>query len=128
MRVLQRRSPKLYDDLVDFAGKVERHLVVADYRREYFYGFLGGDAHQFRPAIFENTTPLDPYLGRMDDYILDKDLADRAIKWIRTQKAVNPKKPFARFGKRLSCNAHWDQCQAMQCNIPLLCVTRPSRG
>ena len=30
---------------------------------EYFYGFLGADAHQFRPAIFEGTKPVDPYLG-----------------------------------------------------------------
>lgn len=61
---------------------------------QYFYGFLGGDAHQFRPALFQNTTPIDPYFGKLDDYILDKDLADQAIKWIRTQKAVNPSKPF----------------------------------
>lgn len=33
----------------------------------------------------------------MDDYILDKDLADHAIKWIRDQKAVNPKKPFLAY-------------------------------
>lgn len=61
---------------------------------EYFYGFLGGDAHQFRPAIFENTTAVDPYLEDMDNYILDNDLANHAIKWMRMQKAVSPKKPF----------------------------------
>jgi arylsulfatase A-like enzyme len=64
---------------------------------EYFYGFLGADAHQFRPALFENTKPVDPYLvnGKVDeDYILDKDLADHAINWIHTQKSVSPKKPF----------------------------------
>ena len=26
---------------------------------EYFYGFLGADAHQFRPAIYENNLPID---------------------------------------------------------------------
>lgn len=64
---------------------------------EYFYGFLGADANQFRPALMENTKPLDPYLkdDKVDnDYILDKDLADHAIKWIQTQKAVSPSKPF----------------------------------
>ena len=64
---------------------------------EYFYGFLGADAHQFRPAIMENTKPIDPYLkdGKVDeDYILDRDLADHAIKWIQMQKTVSPKKPF----------------------------------
>ncbi|WP_374529211.1 arylsulfatase [Acinetobacter sp.] len=61
---------------------------------EYFYGFLGADAHQFRPAIFEGTKPIDPYLGKEDSYHLDEDLADHAIKWIQTQKSVNPDKPF----------------------------------
>ncbi|WP_430645021.1 arylsulfatase [Agromyces sp. GXS1127] len=61
---------------------------------EYFYGFLGADAHQFRPAVFEGTIPIDPYLGREDDYHLDADLADKAISWIRRQKAISPDKPF----------------------------------
>jgi arylsulfatase A-like enzyme len=64
---------------------------------EYFYGFLGADAHQFRPALMENTKPIDPYIvnGKVkEDYILDEDLADHAIKWIQTQKSVSPKKPF----------------------------------
>lgn len=60
---------------------------------DYFFGFLGGDAHQFRPPIYENTVPIEPYLGK-EDYHLDKDMADRAVKWIRTQKAVWPNKPF----------------------------------
>lgn len=64
---------------------------------EYFYGFLGADAHQFRPSLIEGTKPIDPYLvdGKVDpNYILDKDLANHAIKWIQTQKAVSPNKPF----------------------------------
>ena len=64
---------------------------------EYFYGFLGADAHQFRPAVYENTLPVDPYLGREDTYHLDADMADKAIGWIRTQKAVNPDKPFLAY-------------------------------
>ncbi|AXK46578.1 arylsulfatase [Brachybacterium saurashtrense] len=60
---------------------------------EYFYGFLGADAHQFRPAVHEGTQPVEPYLDD-EDYHLDADLADRAITWIRRQKAVNPDKPF----------------------------------
>jgi arylsulfatase len=61
---------------------------------EYFYGFLGADAHQFRPAVFEGTIPVDPYLGHEDTYHLDADLADHAIQWIRLRKAVDPAKPF----------------------------------
>ncbi|ULQ53334.1 arylsulfatase [Flavihumibacter fluvii] len=60
---------------------------------EYFYGFIGGDANQWRPALYENTTPIDPYIGKKD-YILDKDLADRAINYISKQNSLAPDKPF----------------------------------
>lgn len=60
---------------------------------EKFYGFLGGEANQFRPALYDGTTPIDPYVGK-PDYHLDYDLADQAISWIRMQKTVAPQKPF----------------------------------
>jgi arylsulfatase A-like enzyme len=60
---------------------------------EYFYGFIGGDSDQWHPALFENTTPIEPYLGK-PDYILDRDLADKAIKYIRMQHALAPTKPW----------------------------------
>ncbi|MEE4454842.1 arylsulfatase [Novosphingobium resinovorum] len=58
----------------------------------YFYGFHGGDTDQFRPALFENTVPVTP--PQDPAYILDADLADHAISWIRQQKAVAPDHPF----------------------------------
>jgi arylsulfatase A-like enzyme len=60
---------------------------------EYFYGFLGGDTDQWHPALFENTRPVLPPVGD-PNYILIRDLADRAIDWIRTQHAAAPNKPF----------------------------------
>jgi arylsulfatase A-like enzyme len=60
---------------------------------EFFYGFLGGDSDQWHPALFRNTTPIEPYLGK-PDYILDKDLADQAITYVRMQHAVAPQKPW----------------------------------
>jgi arylsulfatase A-like enzyme len=60
---------------------------------EYFYGFLGGDSDQWHPALYENTTPIEPYLGK-PDYILDRDLADKAIAWMRMQHALAPDKPW----------------------------------
>jgi len=61
---------------------------------QYFYGFLGGDTDQWHPALFENTRPvLDPEHGD-HNYILDHDLADHTINWMREQKAVAPQKPF----------------------------------
>ena len=58
---------------------------------EYFYGFLGGDSDQWHPALFENTRPIEPYLGK-PDYIFDRDMADKAIAWMRTQHALAPNK------------------------------------
>ena len=60
---------------------------------EYFYGFLGGDSHQWRPALYQNTTPVEPYIGH-PDYILDKDLADNAVAYIRKHNSVSPQRPF----------------------------------
>ncbi len=60
---------------------------------QYFYGFLGGDTDQWNPNLFENTRPVE--LPSDDPtYILDRDLADHAISWIHTQKALAPEKPF----------------------------------
>jgi arylsulfatase len=60
---------------------------------EYFYGFLGGDTDQWHPALYENTKPIEPDLGN-PNYILDHDLADKAIVWMRMQHAVAPAKPW----------------------------------
>ncbi|TAI64061.1 arylsulfatase [Bradyrhizobium sp. Leo170] len=60
---------------------------------EYFYGFIGGDSDQWHPALYENTTPIEPYLGD-PAYILDRDLADKAIAWMRMQHALAPNKPW----------------------------------
>jgi arylsulfatase len=60
---------------------------------EHFFGFIGGDTHQWRPAAIEGTKPVEPYLDD-PDYHFDDDLADRAVTWIRTQQAVAPEKPF----------------------------------
>jgi arylsulfatase len=60
---------------------------------DYFYGFLGGDTDQWHPALFENDHPVEP---PYDDptYILDRDLADRAIERISMLHSVDPSKPF----------------------------------
>jgi arylsulfatase A-like enzyme len=60
---------------------------------EYFYGFVGGDTSQWAPAIVENTRPIEPPHGD-PGYNFDEDMANKAIKWVRMQKAVAPNKPF----------------------------------
>jgi arylsulfatase len=61
---------------------------------EYFYGFLGGETNQYDPAIYEGTVPLDPPRTAEEGYHFTEDMTDRAIAWVRQQKALMPDKPF----------------------------------
>jgi arylsulfatase A-like enzyme len=61
---------------------------------EYFYGFIGGEAHQYYPALYEGTIPVEPESTPDEGYHLMGDMTDKAIKWARQQKALMPDKPF----------------------------------
>ena len=61
---------------------------------EYFYGFIGGEANQYYPALYEGTTPVEPDRGPEEGYHLTEDIADKAVTWVRQQKALMPDKPF----------------------------------
>lgn len=61
---------------------------------EYFYGFIGGETHQYYPNLFEGTTRVEPKKTPEEGYTLNEDLADRTINWVRQQKALTPDKPF----------------------------------
>ncbi len=61
---------------------------------EYFYGFIGGEAHQWYPALYEGTTPVEPNKTPEEGYHLVEDMTDKAINWIGQQKALVPDKPF----------------------------------
>ena len=61
---------------------------------EYFYGFFGGDTHQYYPGLYEGTTAIEPPKTPEEGYHLTEDLANKAIGWVRQQKALMPDKPF----------------------------------
>ena len=61
---------------------------------ETFYGFIGGENNQWDPALYDGTTPVEPPATPEEGYHLTEDLADRAISWVRTQKALMPERPF----------------------------------
>src|SRR5262249_32675395 len=61
---------------------------------EYFYGFVGGEANQYYPPLYEGTTAVEPPATPDQGYHLTEDLADRAIAWVRQQQALVPDKPF----------------------------------
>ena len=60
---------------------------------EYFYGFMSADTSMWAPAITENTLAVEPPHND-PNYFFEKDMADHAIKWMKTQQAAAPDKPF----------------------------------
>jgi arylsulfatase len=60
---------------------------------DYFYGFVGGDASQWEPNLFRNTTPIAPYEGN-PGWNLITAMADDAIDYMNQLNAVAPEKPF----------------------------------
>ena len=60
---------------------------------EYFYGFVGGDASQWQPNLFRNTTAIYPFEGN-PSWNLETAMADEAIQHIKQLKEIAPEKPF----------------------------------
>jgi arylsulfatase A-like enzyme len=61
---------------------------------EYFYGFLGGEANQWYPTLYEGTNPVEPPKTPDEGYHLMEDMTEKAMTWIAQQKALAPDKPF----------------------------------
>ncbi len=60
---------------------------------EYFYGFVGGDASQWQPNLFRNTTAIYPFEGN-PGWNLTTAMADEAIQYMKQLKEIAPDKPF----------------------------------
>ena len=60
---------------------------------DYFYGFVGGDANQWQPNLFRNTTAIYPYVGN-PKWNLITSQADDAIEYMRRITAIDPDQPF----------------------------------
>jgi arylsulfatase A-like enzyme len=61
---------------------------------EYFYGFIGGETNQWYPAIYEGTTPMEQSKSPEEGYHFTEDMTNKAMGWVRQQKALMPDKPF----------------------------------
>jgi arylsulfatase A-like enzyme len=60
---------------------------------DYFYGFVGGDASQWQPNLFRNTTAIYPFQGN-PGWNLETAMADEAIQHIKQLKEIAPGKPW----------------------------------
>jgi len=72
---------------------------------EYFYGFIGGETNQWDPAIYEGTTPIEPPKTPEEGYHFTDDMTDKAIAWVRQQKALMGDKPFFIYYAPGACHA-----------------------
>jgi len=72
---------------------------------EYFYGFLGGETNQWDPGIYEGTTPIEPPKTAEEGYHFTEDMTDKAIAWVRQQKALMADKPFFMYFAPGACHA-----------------------
>jgi len=60
---------------------------------EYFYGFVGGDANQWEPNLFRNTTQIYPFKGK-PGWNLVTGMADDAVEYLQRMNQIDPSKPF----------------------------------
>ena len=61
---------------------------------DYFYGFIGGEANQWYPSLYEGTTPIEVKKTPEEGYHFMEDMTDKALAWIGQQKALTPDVPF----------------------------------
>lgn len=57
-----------------------------------FYGFLAGSTDQFKPELFEDNRFVEREFD--EDYILTRDLMDKAIKMLHNHVSYSPERPF----------------------------------
>jgi arylsulfatase len=57
-----------------------------------FYGFIGGETNQWAPYLYDGVTQVE--LPNDPQYHFMTDMTDKAVAWIKYQKALTPDKPF----------------------------------
>lgn len=79
-------------DQTSAAGPYDRWPLGRGFER--FYGFLGGDTHQYYPELVYDNHCVEPEKTPEEGYHLTEDLVDKAISFIADSKQVAPDKPF----------------------------------
>ena len=74
------------------AGPYDRWPLGRGFER--YYGFLGGDTHQYYPELVHDNSQIEPPKTPKQGYHLTADLVDKAKAMIADAKQVAPDKPF----------------------------------
>lgn len=79
-------------DQISAAGPYDRWPLGRGFER--YYGFLGGDTHQYYPDLTYDNHRVEPPKTPEEGYHLTEDLTDKAISFIADSKQIAPNKPF----------------------------------
>jgi arylsulfatase A-like enzyme len=79
-------------DQISAAGPYDRWPLGRGFER--FYGFIGGETHQYYPELIHDNHQVEPPRKPEEGYHLTEDLVDKAIGFIADAKQVAPDKPF----------------------------------
>jgi len=79
-------------DQISAAGPYDRWPLGRGFER--YYGFLGGETHQYYPELVYDNHQVEPPKTPEEGYHVTEDLVDKAISFIADAKQVAPNKPF----------------------------------
>ena len=79
-------------DQISAAGPYDRWPLGRGFER--FYGFLGGETHQYYPELVYDNHQVEPPKTPEEGYHVTEDLVDKAISFVADAKQVAPDKPF----------------------------------
>ena len=79
-------------DQISAAGPYNRWPLGRGFER--YYGFLGGDTHNYYPELVYDNHGVEPEKTPEEGYHLTEDLTDKAMSFIADSKQVAPNKPF----------------------------------
>ena len=79
-------------DQISAAGPYGRWPLGRGFER--FYGFMGGETHQYYPDLVYDNHQVEPPKTPEEGYHLTEDLVDKAISFVADAKQVAPDKPF----------------------------------
>jgi arylsulfatase A-like enzyme len=79
-------------DAFSIASSKKRWPLGLGYDR--FYGFIGGETNQWYPELIEDNHYVEQPALPEDGYHFSKDIADKAISFIRDSKQSQPEKPW----------------------------------
>jgi arylsulfatase A-like enzyme len=75
---------------ISAAGPYDRWPTHSGF--ENFYGFIGGETNQYAPLVYDGTAQVE--LPEDPNYHFTTDMTNKAMSWMKFQKALSPTKPF----------------------------------